>query len=112
MILTFEKENNNNWYVVLPEWKGSHDDLQMVLGADTLLDFIKDDDNRFVKLDVSLEAIDGYNHLKLKEEPDFGGGIYLLNTLNGKDFDHELWLCDVILFIYGYVPENIYFKKV
>ena len=113
MKLTFEKEKDNNWYVVLPEWKGSQSDLQMVMGADILLDILLDDGNSFVILEVSLDPIDNYEHLKLIELPDFGGGLYILEMYNNVDIDLEVWICDVIKHIFnGNIPNNIYFKKI
>ena len=38
--LAFNREENNCWYIDLPEWQGSHGSLQMVAGADTLLEFV------------------------------------------------------------------------
>ena len=36
---TFNKDNNN-WYIDLPNWTGTKGELQMVGGADTLLDHL------------------------------------------------------------------------
>ena len=35
----FYKEDNK-WFVDLPEWEGEKDDLEMVMGADLLLDIL------------------------------------------------------------------------
>ena len=53
MELTFEKWDDGRWFVVLPEYEGMQEDLEMVDGADTFLDFLTED-NRFVTVDVSL----------------------------------------------------------
>ena len=34
----FNKEKDGRWYVELPEWPGNHAELEMVAGADTLLE--------------------------------------------------------------------------
>ena len=39
-ILKFNKESNGKWYIDLPKWKGKKSALQMVCGADKLLDLI------------------------------------------------------------------------
>ena len=39
----FNKEEDNRWFVDLPEWEGEKDELEMVLGADMLLDIISKD---------------------------------------------------------------------
>ena len=36
----FYKEDDNRWFVELPEWDGEKDDLEMVMGADILLDVL------------------------------------------------------------------------
>lgn len=41
--LTFVKEDDHRWFVVLPEWGGDKDELEMILGADTMLDVLADD---------------------------------------------------------------------
>jgi len=36
----FNKEPDMLWYIVYPEWTGEHSDLQMVSGADELLEVL------------------------------------------------------------------------
>ena len=86
MELTFEKWEDGRWFVILPEWDGLQEDLEMVDGADTFLDF--------------LEMV-GHDQL---------GGTYRVNGVDG--FDQEVWLCNVVHFIFGEHPETIYFKEV
>ena len=43
MELTFEKWEDGRWFVVLPEYDGDQEDLEMVDGADTFLDYLTDD---------------------------------------------------------------------
>ena len=38
--LAFVKEETERWYIDLPEWEGAHANLQMVAGADLLLDHL------------------------------------------------------------------------
>ena len=40
MILNFYKEETNRWYVDLPCWSGLKEDLEMVEGADLMLDIL------------------------------------------------------------------------
>lgn len=40
--LKFYKEADERWYVELPEWKGSKADLEMVAGADTMLNYMSE----------------------------------------------------------------------
>lgn len=111
MKLTFEKEKNGNWYIVLPEWKGFHSQLQMVCGADTFLDMLQDEDNAFVSLEISLTPMEGYDKLEMIGKPLYGANYYI-ESHQGKKIYHEIWLCPVTTFVFGgtYPPE-IYFKK-
>lgn len=43
MELTFEKWEDGRWFVVMPEYDGDQEDLEMVDGADDLLDFLTTD---------------------------------------------------------------------
>ena len=36
----FYKEEDNRWFVDLPEWEGDKEDLEMVMGADILLEIL------------------------------------------------------------------------
>ena len=38
--LAFVKEKSGRWYIDLPEWEGAHANLEMVAGADLLLDHL------------------------------------------------------------------------
>ena len=40
MELTFEKWEDGRWFVVLPDYDGDQEDLEMVDGADKLLDVL------------------------------------------------------------------------
>ena len=113
MKIKFEKEENNNWYVVLPEWEGSKEELQMVMGADIMLDIIAKTNNT-VELEITLEPEEGYNYLKLIDDytNTIGGGIYLLQYFEDKEINLDMWLCSVIVYVFGFLPEDIYFKRV
>ena len=41
VILRFYKSQDEYWYVDMPEWEGSIDALEMVRGADDMLDDLK-----------------------------------------------------------------------
>ncbi len=38
--LRFYKEEDHRWYVDLHEWNGSKEELEMVMGADIMLDYM------------------------------------------------------------------------
>ena len=56
MELSFEKWENGKWFVVMPDYEGAQEDLEMVDGADTLLDYLTTD-GLYVTVDVSLDDI-------------------------------------------------------
>ena len=108
MELSFEKWDDGKWYVVLPEWDGLQEDLEMVDGADTLLDFLSTD-GMYVTLEVSLDEQPGWPLLELVDHNALGG-TYRVHNVDG--FYQEAWLCNVVHFIFDEHPEYIYFKVV
>lgn len=114
--ISFNKEldNNGKWYAVVPEWTGDKADLQMVCGADTLLDMINMSlgEPNTINLDIyvddefSIDIFEGSFKL-IKEGGDEGGGWYI-----GRYKDQvvpELWLCDVTKFVVGFIPKLLNF---
>ena len=55
--LKFEKENDGKWYIILPEWEGAHNELEMVAGADTLLEKLSLD-GKYCNLNVSEDFVE------------------------------------------------------
>mgnify|MGYP003650028343 CR=1 FL=1 len=99
---------NDRWYVDLPEWEGSKDDLEMVSGADTLLDIIAQGDD-IVHISWSEELIENYNYkLIFLREEEFIGATYMVEGAYITSF--EAWLCNVTLFVFGYFPKILYIK--
>ena len=107
MELTFENWEDGRWFVILPEYDGDQEDLEMVDGADTFLDFLTED-GLYVTVDVSLDDTGNYPIVLKLVAHDVIGGTYQVENLEG--FNREVWLCSVVHFIYGEHPENIYFK--
>lgn len=108
LILTFIKEKNK-WYIDLPNWTGSKSALQMVSGADTLLDVMSDGNER-VSVFVSNEDFDGASVLKKVRKCWFNGSDYILENYE-KLNNHDVWLCNVTKYVLGYFPDEIYFAK-
>ena len=107
MELTFEKWEDGRWFVVLPEYDGDQEDLEMVDGADTFLDYLMED-GMYVTVDVNLEKTEGETiELRLVAHDEIGG-TYQVENLEG--FKHDVWLCNVVHFVFGEHPELIYFK--
>lgn len=111
--LRFYKNEINEWYADLPEWKGTVDDLQMVMSADTMLDILAQGDME-INLTFSDEPLVNSDVINLiSETPDVGGATYLITTLFGIDFDFEIWLCDVTKFVFksNKMPYKIYLGR-
>ncbi|HKO81148.1 MAG TPA: DUF6717 family protein [Chitinophagaceae bacterium] len=106
----------SDWYIDLPEYLqqgGSKGDLQMVSGADTLLDIIAGENNK-VTLQIDTTQFSDADELLLTElcDPILGGGYYHLKRFENKEVNRNLWLCDVTRFVFGSIPEKIYIKQV
>lgn len=108
----FYKDENNNWFIFLPEYPGQKEELQMVDGADTMLDIISQGEDE-VSLFLSLEQFDGSYVLEHKRDAEElgNGAYYVLNEYQGISFELEMWLCDVTKFVFGYFPKMIYFCR-
>jgi hypothetical protein len=100
----FNKEQNN-WYIDLPNWEGTKAELQMVGGADTLLDKLSNNgDTVNISLSIEKECPDGYETLKRVIQTPPNGCIYHLGI-------KPVWLCDVTKFVFdGIFPKRIQFK--
>jgi hypothetical protein len=109
MQLAFYK-TNNKWYIHYPEWKGDISELEMVSGADILLDIVSGN-LEYVGLYVSLTSFDNCEYITKKELSEFGGAIYHISSYIGIPYDFDLWLCSVTEHVLGELPEIIYFKK-
>ena len=106
----------NDWYIDLPEFiekGGSQGDLQMVEGADKMLDFIAGIEDT-VELLLSTTPIENSDILIQKEicDPLKGGAIYFLAEFEGKNLNQSLWLCNVTEFVFGNLPKMIFIKRV
>lgn len=112
---TFIKEDRR-WYIDLPEYleQGwSKADLEMMEGASKLLNTIAQGKNH-VSLRMSTQPFKGADVLELMElcEAPRGGGIYLMELCHGRDVSTFIWICDIALFVFGDLPEQIYVQSV
>ena len=109
----FYKESNNNWYIDLPEWKGSKAELEMVAGADTMLEYMAEGESE-VYVYISDEEFEGADVLRLKGlADDIGNGAYyFMQKYMGIYLDLDVWLCDVTLTVFNNVfPKYIFIAK-
>jgi hypothetical protein len=63
---------------------------------------------------MNTEFFEGADMLELTEkcDPYIGGGYYLLGEWEGKQLMRTMWLCAVTEFVFGYLPERIFVKRV
>lgn len=98
----------NRWFIDLPNWIGDINDLEMVDGADTLLNEISHHDKRVV-LEVATSSNKQLNRIPLYtlekiEENSFGATYMVCGESNVK----TVWLCNVTLEIFEIFPEEFY----
>jgi hypothetical protein len=108
MIRTFHfyKEEDNRWYVELPEWEGSKEDLEMVLGADMLLDALSNYSD-WVKVRFADEPFEGCKTLTHRlADVEAAPGWYDNDAWHGPS---TIWLCSVTQFVFGDYPDKIYY---
>lgn len=114
--IIFKKECDewygHQWFATIPEWEGSKSDLEMVSGADTMLDIIAGKTSR-VTIKLSTENFDGADELIFqKKADDIGNGAYYkMSKYLDTDMNLDIWLCDVTTFIFSNFPNIIYIKK-
>ena len=108
--LRFYKTPIGEWFIDLPEYQGFLSDLQMVEGADTLLDIISENGTE-CEITISEDPFYKCNVLEFIEmNTEYNNGaFYLAKEYNGKEINLKIWLCDVTLEVIGTFPEEIYF---
>jgi hypothetical protein len=102
----FQKDIDSRWFAVIPEWEGERDELEMVMGADTMLDIISQGQDE-VRLTLSTEPFEGYDYILTLKEEIYEGGTY---DLKGRYVSFDIWLCHVTKFVFGEMPTVIYAK--
>lgn len=106
--LTFKKLSNR-WFIDIP-YEGSIEDLEMVAGADKLLDAISYN-NDTIKVKVYDKLIANAISCTKIDETDFGA-TYMIDAWDNMDCNYSgtIWLCNVTKIVLGEFPENIYFR--
>jgi hypothetical protein len=97
----FYKEQDGRWYIDLPEWTGEKADLEMVLGANDMLDVLARGDD-WVDVMISTEEFEESQCLTL-----IGDGVYENSHIYGPP---TVWLCSVTEFVFGNYPPKIYYR--
>ena len=108
----FYKEKSGRWYIDLPEWEGEKEDLEMVMGADELLNIVAEGED-FVYLEIGDEKFPVAGQMVFIEvgSSEMEGCWYLIPTIGQIDFNLRIWLCDVTRFVFGKFPENNWFYR-
>lgn len=111
-VYEFYQIPGGQWFVDLPSWPGDKGELEMVLGADTMLTNISKNQER-IALRVSNKRFKGSSVLKRMKfaEKEYGGAFYRLPSFGGVRYNIEMWLCPVMLFIFNTLPKKVYLKK-
>jgi len=107
MKFEFEKEEDGKWYAIIPDWPYDHEELEMVDGADELLDSLTSD-NRLVSMEVETEEPETgeYVTFSMIDHDDYGG-TYV--TEDPRMEVQQIWLCNVTHFVFnGEHPEMLY----
>ena len=109
----FYQESTHEWYVDLPEWDGPKSALEMVMGADTMLNILSQGEGE-VRVLLSTSNFNGADSLVfLNETPEIGeGAAYLMLEYQGITLHLQVWLCDVTKFVFGEFPKIIWLAKV
>lgn len=98
----FYKTDEGRWFIDIPEWIGNLEDLEMVCGADTLLDQLSNGESK-CNLSFSDKQITDalVVLLKIEDTPEIGGAVYEFGIL-------MVWLCGVTEWVFGYMPNTIW----
>ena len=118
MTQRFYKEPTGQWYIDLPayiEQGGSKAALQMVAGADTMLDLLSENGNE-VTLEVDTTHIPGYTCALIKaQEASYDGdsGCDYYAVLPEQPGKADVWLCQVTKYVFdNRYPDAIFIKLV
>jgi hypothetical protein len=102
----FYFDHDNRWYVDLPSWPGEKEELEMVMGADLLLDILSDgsyDPQKRTRVRFTEFSFEGSSCLT-----HTGDGYYDNDAWHGPS---TVWLCHVTEFVFGYYPDKIYYRR-
>ena len=83
----------------------------MVAGADTFLEILSQGQG-ITNVTLSDKYYEGSYLLEMQRlGGEIGGAWYKLDSSEGIEFNMEMWLCDVTSFVFGRLPNIIYFSK-
>jgi hypothetical protein len=107
-VFTFIKDIDNKWYVDLPDWEGTREDLEMVMGADIMLDILAQGETLIqVKITETNFPDSKFTLTYLRDGGEESGAYYRFDKY---DISFEIWLCNVTEFVFGSFPKKLYCK--
>lgn len=109
----FYKDPDNSWYIDLPEWTGSKASLEMVSGADTMLEYLSEGSNE-VYAYLSEEYFENSDKIEfIRETDEIGeGAFYKITSFRGVEINVNMWLCGVTEWLYKKYPKVIYIQTI
>lgn len=103
------KKKLHRWYIDLPDYKDSSDDLQFVNTGDLLNHLLEGDEDTLV-LYISVYPIGGT--VTLSKDISSASGIYWEMFHTKESQPTKIDVISIIYFVFGAVfPSNIYIKK-
>lgn len=110
--LTFIKLANN-WYIHLPTYDGNIEDLEMVMGADTLCNNLDIREKGIITVDVYDYKIPGsmkLEYLSSTGNDEAGEGCGAWYKVSFFHSSMEIWLCGVTKRVFGEFPAELFIK--
>lgn len=104
MTVKFYKWESGEWFVDYPDWKGDQWELEMVQGADIMLDILSNGDK---EVSVELSVLSGDYKLSRRHKESGGRWYHIV----GEDIAMEIWLCHVTKHMLGEFPRVMYLTK-
>ena len=114
----------DRWYVNLPDYPGPKAELEMVEGADKMLDYVLHiychAQDSTVRLYVDTVSFEGSSQLIMiegdRQQKEIvetcGGRYYFLEFFEDQEVNIVMWLCPVMEYVFGTYPEFVYIKPV
>ena len=97
---------SNRWFIDIPEYHElgfTLEDLEMVCGADEMLDSLSHGEEQVI-LTFSDKEIDNVKITLVKIEEDESGAVYSFHK------EYNVWLCNVTKYFFNDFPDKIYIK--
>ena len=112
----------DKWFIDIPDWTGDINELQMVMGAETLLENVSKIFDFHTEREVTLDIFQEHETNQNMEHPayvrlslmdiDTEGATYLMDDISAKKYNMEnnplIWLCNVTKFLFDIFPYKLY----